>query len=64
MTIKNLDYPGAPHLYEGPKGKKLQKHIMMFKSKDIDDLTVVDFKGALPNYKAFATEHIVEVRVE
>jgi hypothetical protein len=61
ITIKNLDYPSAPNLFQGANGAKVKHNVFDFNSHEVSDYQVKNLKKEPASYKGYVTEHIVEV---
>jgi hypothetical protein len=61
VTIKNLDYPSAPDLFQGANGAKVKHNVFDFNAPKISDYKVKNLKKEPASYKGYVTEHIIEV---
>lgn len=61
ISIKNLDYPGAPDLFTPPKGANVKENVFDFHSNDMKDYKVKNLGKKPASYDSYVTEHIIEV---
>ncbi|KAJ4984185.1 hypothetical protein SVAN01_10293 [Stagonosporopsis vannaccii] len=62
ISIKNLDYPGAPDLFTPRRGANVKENVFDFNSEDMKDYKVKNLGGKPASYDRYVTEHIIELQ--